>query len=397
MLGSGLAFPLGVDHRGGIALARGDEDIEQAIAADPGHCAGRAPDASRVRLRCPRPRVRHDRRGDDRRNRRRDPQRARPMGAADRGGGHRLRPDHAHDGALEITHRISDPRHQPAQQPRVPVLRDPRESPSEPPQVQLDDRRFQDLVDEARLRIASSCPEWTEHNVSDPGITLIELFAWMTDMLVYRLNRIPDKLHVALLELLGVAAPRSDSRPDPRALPAGGAARADARDPGGHDGDRDAAHRQRRVDRVPGERAVRDPPAAADRVPGPARRALQDGCGRGRHRQAPGPRPAPVRQPARGQRRALPRLRRGHLQPAAPGRDRRVKGPGRRRRSRGPAAALGDEPGRRPLGRRRSAVGPHRRVQLRLRHRRGPMSRGRRRRLTGRALAALAALPDRRR
>ncbi len=72
------------------------------------------------------------------------------------------------------------------------------------PQVQLDDRRFQDLVNEARMRIAHSCPEWTEHNVSDPGITLIELFAWMTDMLVYRVNRIPDKLHVALLELLGV-------------------------------------------------------------------------------------------------------------------------------------------------------------------------------------------------
>jgi predicted phage baseplate assembly protein len=54
------------------------------------------------------------------------------------------------------------------------------------------------------MRIARNCPEWTEHNVSDPGITLIELFAWMTDMLTYRVNRLPDKLHVALLELLGV-------------------------------------------------------------------------------------------------------------------------------------------------------------------------------------------------
>jgi len=72
------------------------------------------------------------------------------------------------------------------------------------PQIQLDDRRFQELVSEARMRIARSCPEWTEHNVSDPGITLIELFAWMTDMLSYRVNRLPDKLHVALLELLGV-------------------------------------------------------------------------------------------------------------------------------------------------------------------------------------------------
>ena len=72
------------------------------------------------------------------------------------------------------------------------------------PQIRLDDRRFQELVSEARLRIARSCPEWTDQNVSDPGITLIELFAWMTDMLIYRVNRVPDKLHVALLELLGV-------------------------------------------------------------------------------------------------------------------------------------------------------------------------------------------------
>ena len=72
------------------------------------------------------------------------------------------------------------------------------------PEIVLDDRRFQELVSEARTRIALTCPEWTEHNVSDPGITLIELFAWMTEMLIYRVNRIPDKLHVALLNLLGM-------------------------------------------------------------------------------------------------------------------------------------------------------------------------------------------------
>src|SRR4051794_41769612 len=72
------------------------------------------------------------------------------------------------------------------------------------PEIQLDDRRFQDLVSEARTRIHRSCPEWTDHNVSDPGITLVELFAWMTEMTIYRLNRVPDKLHVALMELLGI-------------------------------------------------------------------------------------------------------------------------------------------------------------------------------------------------
>ena len=72
------------------------------------------------------------------------------------------------------------------------------------PDIELDDRRFEDLVNEARYRVAQACPEWNPDNVSDPGITLIEVFAWMTDQLLYRVNRIPDKLHVRLLELLGI-------------------------------------------------------------------------------------------------------------------------------------------------------------------------------------------------
>src|SRR5213082_1154931 len=72
------------------------------------------------------------------------------------------------------------------------------------PVPNLDDRRFQDLVDEAKLRVQQRCPEWTDHNVSDPGVTLIETFAWMTDQLLYRLNRVPDLNYVKFLELLGV-------------------------------------------------------------------------------------------------------------------------------------------------------------------------------------------------
>ncbi len=73
------------------------------------------------------------------------------------------------------------------------------------PMPNLDDLRFQrDLVDQARQRIVRYCPEWTEYNVSDPGITLIELFAWMTEMLVYRLNRVPERNYVQFLEFLGI-------------------------------------------------------------------------------------------------------------------------------------------------------------------------------------------------
>ena len=72
------------------------------------------------------------------------------------------------------------------------------------PMLELDERDFQSLVNEARGRVAVQCPEWTEHNLSDPGITLIETFAWMTEMLVYRLNRLPQSLHEELLRLVGI-------------------------------------------------------------------------------------------------------------------------------------------------------------------------------------------------
>lgn len=68
----------------------------------------------------------------------------------------------------------------------------------------LDDRRFQDLVDEAKRLVQQRCPEWTDHNVSDPGVTLIEAFATMTDQLLYRLNRVPDRNYLKYLELIGV-------------------------------------------------------------------------------------------------------------------------------------------------------------------------------------------------
>lgn len=72
------------------------------------------------------------------------------------------------------------------------------------PSPNLDDRRFQQLVDEAKRYVQQRAPEWTDHNVSDPGITLIETFAYMVDQLLYRLNRVPDKNYAAFLDLLGI-------------------------------------------------------------------------------------------------------------------------------------------------------------------------------------------------
>ena len=69
----------------------------------------------------------------------------------------------------------------------------------------LDDRRFQDLVDDGKRLVQERCPEWTDHNVHDPGVTLIEAFAYMTDQLLYRLNRVPDRLMLTFLDLIGVS------------------------------------------------------------------------------------------------------------------------------------------------------------------------------------------------
>jgi len=72
------------------------------------------------------------------------------------------------------------------------------------PKSDLDDRTFKDLVDECVLRIPRYCPEWTNHNPADPGITLIELFAWLTDQMLLRFNQVPRRNYVAFLELLGI-------------------------------------------------------------------------------------------------------------------------------------------------------------------------------------------------
>ncbi len=72
------------------------------------------------------------------------------------------------------------------------------------PAPNLDDRTFQDIVDEAKRLIPRYTPEWTNHNVSDPGVALIELFAWMSEMVLYRVNQVPDRLFVHFLNLVGI-------------------------------------------------------------------------------------------------------------------------------------------------------------------------------------------------
>lgn len=77
------------------------------------------------------------------------------------------------------------------------------------PQMVLDDRTFEDLVKEARARAMRFLPEltaeWSDFNPSDPGSTLIDLFAWFTEQMLYRLNRVPELHQRKFMELLGLS------------------------------------------------------------------------------------------------------------------------------------------------------------------------------------------------
>lgn len=68
----------------------------------------------------------------------------------------------------------------------------------------LDDRKWADLVDEGRALLPVYGPEWTDHNASDPGITLIELLAWIAEMDIYELNQISDRERLKFLRLVDV-------------------------------------------------------------------------------------------------------------------------------------------------------------------------------------------------
>jgi hypothetical protein len=79
----------------------------------------------------------------------------------------------------------------------------------------LDDRTFEEIIEEAKRLIPRYAPEWTDWNEHDPGITLIHLFAWLTEMILFRLNQVPDKNFIEFLKLIGVELkPAAPARAD---------------------------------------------------------------------------------------------------------------------------------------------------------------------------------------
>ena len=68
----------------------------------------------------------------------------------------------------------------------------------------LDDRDFDRMVEESLRYVRENCPQWTDLSPHDPGVVLLELFAFLTEAMIYRLNRLPEKAYVEFLRLIGV-------------------------------------------------------------------------------------------------------------------------------------------------------------------------------------------------
>src|SRR3954451_7675239 len=72
------------------------------------------------------------------------------------------------------------------------------------PDINLDTRTFEQLFQDARRRIPVYAPEWTDHNETDPGIAFLQLVSWVQEMIIWRLNRAPEKTFVKFLDLVGI-------------------------------------------------------------------------------------------------------------------------------------------------------------------------------------------------
>ena len=261
--------------------------------------------------------------------------------------------------------------------------------------VGLDSRDHGELVAEARRRLELACPELNVNGGPDAGATLIELFAWMTSLAIERLGRVPDKLHIALLDLLGIqlhgpAAARTGLRmrlsapaTEPLEIRAGTEAGTL----------RTAAHEsivftvQEDFTILP----LRPAAYVIQRAGTQKEIGVADGVA-----YPPGPDQLPFSRPPQTGDALYLGIRRQPREPAGQRVDRGLDGPRRRRQARGSAAAVGVQPGGRGMGRGRGDGGPHRWLQLRLGDRRSAVSADMQDRADRRPPPALAALPDRR-
>ncbi len=86
------------------------------------------------------------------------------------------------------------------------------------PLLHLDDRRFDDLVQEFQALVPRYAEEWTNRNAADPGVMLLELFAWLTESQTYRINRVPRAVTLSFLQWLLAAQAQTNSPVDAKQI-----------------------------------------------------------------------------------------------------------------------------------------------------------------------------------
>jgi len=72
------------------------------------------------------------------------------------------------------------------------------------PEPNIDDRSYEEILDEALERIPVHNPAWTNFNESDPGVTMLQVFSFVVESMLYRANRVPERNRIKFLKLLGV-------------------------------------------------------------------------------------------------------------------------------------------------------------------------------------------------
>src|SRR4051812_7113970 len=162
-----------------------------------------------------RPPVRRRHERDARRGRAQRARGADDLGAARRRARRARRGRRRHRHAARGLRRLPRPVQQRGAQPRLPALRHGRCRLMAIATPTLDDRSFEQLYDEARSLIPRYTPEWTDHNEVDPGATMLQLHAWFTEQLLYRLNQVPERNYRKFLQLLGIdVKPAAPARVD---------------------------------------------------------------------------------------------------------------------------------------------------------------------------------------
>lgn len=79
------------------------------------------------------------------------------------------------------------------------------------PEISLDTTNFEEIVKKARSQIAEVYPQWTDYNYHDPGITILELFAFLKEAQQFYIDQTSDDIRKKFLQLIGISLEKRKS------------------------------------------------------------------------------------------------------------------------------------------------------------------------------------------